>query len=115
MNLKILLLLLPFSILFLLSCGQEEVSNNGIAQTKKVDAPYFHKYKWATKTLADGTVLSASEVKEFSDDRKESFKPIDWVWDDRPTARPPYITTFDYGYVDGIIVLKRKDGTTASK
>ena len=115
MNLKILLLLLPFSILFLLSCGQEEVSNNGITLTKKVDAPHYHKYKWATKTLADGTVLSASEVKYFSDGRIESFKPIDWVWDDRPTTRPPYITTFDFEYVgDGIHVLQRKDGTTAS-
>ena len=50
MKIKIPVLLLAFSMLFLFSCGQDEVGNKDIIVTKKGE-PY--KLKWATKTQLD--------------------------------------------------------------
>ena len=91
MKIKIPVLLLAFSMMFLCSCGQGEVGSKDIIVTKKGE-PY--KFKWATKTHPDGTIMRISEVKEFSDGRIEYTKPEGWVWDDRPVTRPPHIKEF---------------------
>ena len=65
-------------MLFLFSCGQDEVGNKDIVVTKKGE-PY--KPKWATKTQPDGTIMRISEMKEFLDGRIEYTKPEGWEWD----------------------------------
>ena len=66
MKIKFSITLLTFSMLFLFSCGQDEVGNKDIVVTKKGEP---HKLKWATKTHPDGTIMRMHELKELSDER----------------------------------------------
>ena len=62
MKIKIPVLLLAFSMLFLFSCGQDEAGNEDIVVTKKRGPD---KLKWATKTDPDGTIMRMHEWKNF--------------------------------------------------
>ena len=102
--------LLAFSMMFLFSCGQDEVGNKDIVVTKKGEP---NKFKWATKTQPDGTIMRIHELKELSDGRTVQSKPEGWEWDDRPVTRPSHIKEFqqDPGWDEGRNIFKRQDGT----
>ena len=82
-KIKFSITLLALSMLFLFSCDQDEAGNKDIVVTKKEEP---NKFKWATKTQPDGTILRMNELKELSDDRTIQSKPEGWEWDDRPVT-----------------------------
>ena len=110
MKIKFSITLLALSMLFLFSCGQDEAGNKDIVVTKKEEP---NKFKWATKTQPDGTILRRNELKELSDGRTVQSKPEGWEWDDRPVTRPSHIEEFqqDPGWEEGPNIFKRQDGT----